>query len=438
VSRTIRVEHLGRVEGHGGITVELDGDTLREVRFDVFEGLRLLEGLIRGRSHEDVAPIVSRICAICSVAHALTSIQATEAAFGIVPSPQTARLRDLLFRGENLASHALHLFLLAAPDYLGYPSAPAMAADHAEAVALGLRLKQLGNRIQETLGGRAIHPVAAVVGGFARLPSAAELAGLEAALDRACTDATAAVAFVKTLPAADFGGGETAFAALEPAAGYGYLGGDQVVFLAGGERRRVPAAELPAAVAERAVAHSHAKHAFYEGRPFMVGALARLTLFGERLGPAARAAADELGLALPSANPMDNNAAQAVELVEDLKAALSAVRGLLAEGLAPERPAPVVPRAGTGTAVTEAPRGLLLHRYTYDAGGRIAAAEVLTPTALNAASVEERFRAVVERDPAAGDAALTLRLEMVARAYDPCISCSVHLIRRRGGAGAWA
>jgi sulfhydrogenase subunit alpha len=168
----------------------------------------------------------------------------------------------------------------------------------------------------------------------------------------------------------------------------------------------------------------------------MVGALARLTLFGERLGPAARAAAAELGLALPSANPMDNNAAQAVELVEDVEAALSAVRGLPAEGLAPERPAPVVPRSGTGTAVTEAPRGLLLHRYTYDAGGRIAAAEVLTPTALNAASVEERFRAVVERDPAAGDAALTLRLEMVARAYDPCISCSVHLIRRRGGAGA--
>ena len=124
MSRTIRVEHLGRVEGHGGITVELDGDALQAVRFDVFEGLRLLEGLIRGRSHEDVAPIVSRICAICSVAHALTSIQATEAAFGIVPSPQTARLRDLLFRGENLASHALHLFLLAAPDYLGYPSAP--------------------------------------------------------------------------------------------------------------------------------------------------------------------------------------------------------------------------------------------------------------------------------------------------------------------------
>lgn len=436
MSRTIRVEHLGRVEGHGGITVELDGDALREVRFDVFEGLRLLEGLIRGRSYEDVAPIVSRICAICSVAHALTSIQATEAAFGIVPSPQTARLRDLLFRGETLESHALHLFLLAAPDYLGYPSAPAMAADHGEAVALGLRLKQLGNRIQETLGGRAIHPVNAVVGGFARLPSAEDLAGLEAALERSRADAAAAVAFVKALPAADFGGGESAFAALEPPAGYGYLGGDQVVFLAGGERRRVPAPELSTAVAERAVAHSHAKHAFYQGRPFMVGALARLTLFGERLNPAGRAAAEELGLELPSANPMDNNAAQAVELAHDLEEALAAVRGLLAEGLTPERPAAIVPRSGVGTAVTEAPRGLLLHRYAYDENGRITAAEVLTPTALNAASVEARFRQVVERDPAAGDAALKLRLEMVARAYDPCISCSVHLIRRREGTGA--
>jgi sulfhydrogenase subunit alpha len=434
VTRTIRIEHLGRVEGHGGITVELEGDELAAVRFDVFEGLRLLEGLVRGRSWEDVSPIVSRICSICSAVHAVTSIEATEAAFGVRPSAQTGELRDLLLRGENIQSHSLHLFLLAAPDYLGYPSAPAMAADHLPAVQLGLRLKRLGNRIQEVVGGRAIHPVAAVPGGFGRLPKATELAELAEELEAARRDARDAVAFVKALPAARWAEGELDLAALEPAAGYGYRGGDRIVFLSRGERRAIPARELVEWVGERAVPHSHAKHSSFLGRPFLVGALARWALFGDRLGLPARQAAEELGLRRPVRTPMDNNAAQAVELIEDVEAALAAVRALLEGGLREEPPVPVAPRAASGTAVVEAPRGLLLHRYRYDADGRVAGAEVITPTALNAASIEDRFAALVAADPVADDRDLVRRLEMVARAYDPCISCSVHLVRRRSPA----
>jgi sulfhydrogenase subunit alpha len=433
MSRVIRVEHLARVEGHGGITVELDGSRVGAVRFDVFEGLRLLEGLVKGRSYEDVSPIVSRICAICSVAHALTSIKATEAAFGVTPTPQTERLRELLFRGENIESHALHLFLLAAPDYLGYPSGPAMAADHPEVVALALRLKKLGNLVQEVIGGRAIHPVNAIPGGFGALPTTDDLARLRDALEQGVVDCRAAIDFLKTLPPAEFSSSDTVFAALEPAAGYGYWTGDRVVFLAGGERSSVPAERLRQVVREQAVPHSHAKHSTRDGRPFMVGALARVTLFGNRLCPAAGEVARELGLELPSRNPMDNNAAQAVELVHDVEQALALVSDLLAAGLRAEEPVPVVPRAGRATVITEAPRGLLLHSYAYDEGGRIVAADVITPTAFNAASVEDHFRAVVTADPAADDAALTRKLEMVARAYDPCISCSVHLIRRRAG-----
>ena len=433
MTRTIRVEHLARVEGHGGITVELEGDDIRQVRFDVFEGLRLFESLVAGRSWEDVSPIVSRICAICSVAHSLTSIKATESAFGVVPTPQTERLRDLLFRGENIESHALHLFLLAAPDYLGYPSGPAMAADHPELVALGLRLKKLGNLIQEVLGGRPIHPVNAIPGGFGALPTPADLARLQAALEQGVADCRTAVEFLKTLPPADFCSSDTVFAAMEPTEGYGYWAGDRVVFLADGVRRTVPAARLRELVTETPVPHSHAKHSAYGGRPFMVGALARFTLFGDRLCPAAKEAAKELGLTVPSGNPMDNNAAQAVELVHDVEQALAQVRYLVAVGLAPEEPVPVVPGEGGATVVTEAPRGILLHGYTYDATGRIVTAEVITPTAFNAASVEDHFRHVIEEDPKEDDAALTRKLEMVARAYDPCISCSVHLVRRRAG-----
>jgi sulfhydrogenase subunit alpha len=432
MSRLLRVEHLGRVEGHGGITVELEGDELVQVRFDVFEGLRLLAGLVRGRSWEDVPPIVSRICAICSAVHAVTAVEAIEAAFEVRPSEQTGRLRDLLLLGENVASHALHLFLLAGPDYLGYASAPAMAAEHAEAVKLGLRLKQLGNRIQEVVGGRAIHPVNVVPGGFARTPATTELVALEEALAEGCRDAEAALGFFAGLPRADFGGGATAFAALEPAAGYGYRGGRDVVFLDDRERRRVPAVELAEAIDGRFVPHSHARHATFEGRPFMVGALARLSVFGSRLDPAGRAAAAALGLSVASPNPLDNNLAQAVELVRDVEAGRALLRELLDRGVEPERPVAVRPRAGTGTAVTEAPRGLLLHRYGFDDNGTVTAADVITPTALNAASIEERFRRVVERDPRAGDEALRPRLERVARAYDPCISCSVHVVRTAG------
>lgn len=439
MSRIIQVEHLARVEGHGGITVELDGapgsERVESVRFDVFEGLRLLESLVRGRSFEDVPQVVSRICAICSVAHALTAIEAIEDAFGVEPTAQTLRLRDLLLRGENIESHALHLFLLAAPDSLGFPSAPAMAARFPEAVELGLRLKKLGNLLQETLGGRAIHPVNAVVGGFSRLPSTSDLVALETALEQGRRDGRTALDFLETLPAPDFGGGETVYAALEPPQGYGYRGGREMVFQVGEERRRVPVARLVEEIEERPVRHSHAKHSHYEGMPFMVGALARVTLFGGRLNAPARAAAERLGLRIPSDNPLDNNLAQAVELVHDLEEALATVRELLAAGLAPEAPVPVEPRRGTGTAVIEAPRGLLMHRYELDGDGRVVAANVITPTAANAASVEARFRQVVERETGAPDDDLRFRLERVARAYDPCISCSVHLVRRAPPSG---
>jgi sulfhydrogenase subunit alpha len=427
---TIRIEHLARVEGHGGITVELEGDMVKDVHFDVFEGPRLLESLIHGKRYDEVAPILSRICSICSVAHTLTSLKATENAFGIQVSPQTELLRELMFRGESIESHALHLFLLAVPDYLNYPSAPAMAADRPAPVLLGLRLKKLGNRIQETIGGRAVHPVNAVPGGFGKAPGFDQLIGLRSALTEAMSDTDAVIDLVATLPAADYCHSDTFYAALRSPNLDSYYAGDEVMVVSSGNRAIVPAADYRSLTNEKTVPHSNAKHSTFRGNPFMVGSLARLTVNPRRLTGRLAVAMKRLKLVLPADNPMDNNKAQALELINDIERALEIIERLLRDGVKDERAVPVHPRAGTGTAITEAPRGLLIHSYQYDEEGRILAADVITPTALNAASIEQHFRRAVEQSGERDEATLGKRLQMIARAYDPCISCSVHLVRR--------
>jgi len=434
MSTTIKVDHLARVEGHGGITVELDGETVGKVHFDIFEGVRLLEALLRGRGFQDVSQIVSRICAICSVAHSLTSLKATESAFGIQVSPQTEILRDLLYRGESIESHALHLFFLAVPDYLDYPSAIAMGVDHPEAVRLGLRLKKLGNSIQETIGGRAVHPVNAILGGFGKTPSVDQLIVLRNGLLQGMTDCEATIDVLASLPPADFCRADTAFAALRSPKDYGYYLGDEITVVSNGASTAIPVSDYRSLTSEEAVPHSHAKHSSFHGKPFMVGSLARLAANPDRLTGRALAVMQRLGLALSSDNPMDNNIAQAVELVFDVEYALGIVERLLKEGLKEEPRIAVHPKAGTGTAVTEAPRGSLIHSYTYDDEGAIRTADVITPTAMNAASVEDRLRRTVEQSPDQEVATLTRKLEMVARAYDPCISCSVHLVQKRHAA----
>lgn len=432
MSRGIVIDHLARVEGHGGITVELDGGTVRRVRFDIFEGARLLETAVRGRRYDEVAPVASRICAICSAAHALTSLKATEQAFGVAVSPQTALLRELLYRGENIASHALHLFLLAIPDYLGVPDAAALAGRQPEAVLLGLRLKKLGNRIQEVIGGRAVHPVNAVVGGFARLPSEDDLIGLHADLRQGLADSEAAVDLMASLAPADTSCASVRLVALLSPDGYGYYAGEEVAVADDGAGARLPAADYRRWLSECPVEHSHAKHSSVNGSPFMVGALARVLLRRAGLTARGAAAVAKLGLKLPPESPLDNNKAQAVELVVDVERALEDVETLLRRGVEPESAVAVEPREGTGAAATEAPRGLLVHSYAYDGRGRLLTADVITPTAMNAASIEQQLRRAAEQSPEAGDGALRQRLERIVRAYDPCLSCAVHLIRRHG------
>jgi sulfhydrogenase subunit alpha len=425
MSRTIVVDHLSRVEGHAGIKVVLGDKNVERVEFDVFEGIRLFEGLVRGRHYSDVPAIVSRICAICSHGHTVTALQALENALGVVVTPQTRLLRDLGYQGASIESHALHVFCLALPDFLGHPGVISLAGASPDTVALALRLKKLGNTIQEVVGGRAVHPVNYVLGGFGRLPSTDELLRLQEALEAGRRDADAALEVLRTVPVPAFVQEPVRCAALVPEDDAFFFG--KLMRLSDGAE--VPVEDYRALTNERPVPHSTAKHSFHDGRSYMVGALARLTLHGDRIRGRARTAWDTLGLQLPSTNIVANNLAQFVELVYSIERANEIVTALLSNGVAAEAPVPGAARAGRGAAATEVPRGTLFHAAELDADGCVVAADVITPTAQNFSNAEDQFRATVRDGAGEPDEVLRQRLEMVARAYDPCVSCSVHAIR---------
>jgi sulfhydrogenase subunit alpha len=428
MTRTITIEHLARIEGHAGINVVLDGSQIQRVELDVFEGIRLFEALLRGRSCFDVSGIVSRICAICSHGHTITALMAIEAALGIEVSPQTRRLRDLGFQGANIESHALHAFCLALPDFVGQPSVIGLAGEQPEAVATALRLKKLGNTIQEIVGGRAVHPVNYVIGGFGKLPSVDELLLLQESLEAGLGDCEKIVALLGGVAVPAFMDEPIRCAALVPEDDAFFFG--RVVRLSDGPN--IPVDEYRTLTNEHTVAHSHAKHSSHDGRSFMVGALARLTLNGDRIGGRARQVWEQLGPAIPCRNIVMNTLAQVVELVYSIEHARDLVDSFLRSGLATEPPIAYRVRAGAGTAAAEVPRGTLYHHYELDSIGQVVAADVITPTAQNVANAEDQLRAAVRDAVDVDEATLRHRLEMVARAYDPCVSCSVHVMRARG------
>jgi len=430
MTRTITIDHLARVEGHGGIQVLLEGEEVRTVDFEIFEGIRLLEGLVRGRSAEDATGIVSRICAICSHGHSITSLHALENALGVEVTPQTRKLRDLAFQGANIESHALHFFVLALPDFLGHPGVVSLAGTNPDAVKLALRLKKLGNTIQEVIGGRAVHPVNYVIGGFGKVPAADELVGLKKLLSGGLDDCGAALEILSGIEVPSFVSEPIRCAALIPK-DKAFFFGDTVQVSDGDWYKRLPVRQYRSLTNEYCVPHSHAKRSVYEGRSYLVGALARLTINGGTILGLARQAWERLHLDLPSTNIVMNNIAQVVEMTFSVERAMELVDELLDTGLVPEAPLPYSVRACQGAAATEVPRGILFYSYELDARGRVAAADVITPTAQNLTHAEDQMKAAVRQGARAGasDDVLRHRLEIVARAYDPCISCSVHVIR---------
>ena len=419
--RTIDGAPLARVEGEGKLRIELRDGGVEDLQLRIFEPPRFFEGFLRGRAHTEPPDITARICGICPVAYQMSACAAIEDACGVTVDGQLQELRRLLYCGEWIESHALHVYMLHAPDFLGYDGVVPMAQDHRAVVERGLRLKRAGNRILEVLGGRAIHPINVRVGGFYRIPPAAELRELAAELAWALEAAVDTVEWVSGFTFPDFESGWDLIA-LRETGEYPALG-RRVTSSSG--RLDVDAAELPLHVHEHQVAHSTALHSTWDGGEYLVGALSRYAVSGRWLPPRARDAARDAGLGDVCRNPFRSIVVRSVEMVAACEEALRVLEGFITP---PAASVDVAPRAGAGHGVSEAPRGLLYHRYELGADGSIAAATIMPPTSQNQPAIEHDLRRFAEQNLDADDATLARRCEELVRSYDPCISCATHFL----------
>ena len=419
--QVLRVDTLARVEGEGAMHVRVERGEVTEVQLRIFEPPRFFEAFLRGRAWTEPPDITARICGICPVAYQMSSCQAIEDACGVTTTDEIAALRRLLYCGEWIESHALHVYLLHAPDFLGYQGAIEMARDHPAVVEQGLRLKKAGNAILSVVGGRSIHPVNVRVGGFYRFPTQAELDTLRPVLARARDDALDTAALVGRFDYPDFEQ-PYEYVAMRATVGYPLEAGSVV----SSNGRAFPAERFLDQVQEEHVEHSNALHArLADGSPYVVGPLARYTLNHDRLTPLALQAADAAGLGETCRNPFRSIGVRAVELVYACEEALRLVDEW--DGGGPAY-VDVPPRAGTGHGVTEAPRGLLYHRYTLDDAGTILDAQIVPPTSQNQPSIEADLRAYVQDRLDLDVDELTRQCEQAIRNYDPCISCATHFL----------
>jgi coenzyme F420-reducing hydrogenase alpha subunit len=418
----INVHQVTRVEGHGNIVLNAKDGKIEELKWEVTESPRFFEAMLRGRYYEDVAHIASRICGICCIAHTTASIQATEAAFGVQPSEQTLLLRKLLYDAEVIESHVLHFYFLVAPDCLGVGSVFPLVATHKDVVLRALRLKRLSYNLAEALAGRKTHPLSCVVGGFAKLPDPNELKALEKRLQDALVDLEATVELFKTLKFPDFVR-QTEYIALKDPKEYAFISGQ----IASSDAGVTPLTSYLNVTNEFCVPHSTAKYTKNKRDSYMVGALSRFNLNHDQLLPRAKQAANALGLKAPNYNPFMITVAQVVETVQAVEESISLIDQLVARGLE-EEPNAVKIRAGRGVGAVEAPRGILFHDYTYDKNGVLTKANCIIPTNQNHNNIQKDMEALVPGILKQPEDKIRLTLEMLVRAYDPCISCSAHLL----------
>jgi len=419
--RTLDVRSLARVEGEGAMHVRVRGETVEDVRLDIYEPPRFFEALLRGRRHTEPPDITARICGICPVAYQMSACAAIEDACAVVVDPAVADLRRLLYCGEWIESHTLHIYLLHAPDFLGYPSALDMAKDRRDLVERGLAMKKAGNEIVELLGGRAIHPVNIRVGGFYRTPSPRELVPLRERLRTAVDQALETVRWAAGFDFPDFHHDHELLALVSP--GRYAIESGTVATTAG---RTFEVQRFEDHIIEEQVPHSTALHARLAGRGrYAVGPSARYTLNRQWLSPLALEAADAAGLGADCRNPYRSILVRAVETVYALDEAIR----LIDRYEPPARPfVDVPPRQAVGYGATEAPRGILFHRYGIDAEGLITSARIVPPTSQNQASIEDDLRRFVGSRLDLDDERLTWQCEQAIRNYDPCISCSTHFL----------
>lgn len=422
----IKVHHLTRVEGHGNIVVNMKDGVLEKAHLSIVEPPRFFEAMLKGRSFHEAAIITSRICGICSLGHQLTSLVTTEDALGLEVSEQTVLLRKLLVHGATLQSNILHAYFLAAPDFLNVGSVFPLIATHKDVVLRALRMKRLANDIGDIVSGRAVHPITPVPGGFSRIPEKAELLEIKRRLlEEGLPDGLETIETMKALAGAipQFER-ETEYISLKHADEYALYQGD----IFSSDSGATPVENYLDVTNEFVVNHSTSKHAKYNRNSYFVGALARWNNNHAQLGEEALAAAEAMGLKPNCHNPYMNTIAQVVEAVHCILDSVRIIDRLIEMGLKNEKPNQTPTRYGRGIGSNEVPRGILFHDYTYDNKGNIIQANCIIPTGQNLANIDDDMMKLVPEIINKSKEEITLHLEMLVRAYDPCISCSVHML----------
>jgi len=415
--KSVANHYIAKIEGHGSLNINFAENT---AELNVHEGERLFEDILIGRRFEDGVFIPQRICGVCPTAHCIATIKALEDAFKVAPSETTRDFRKLMLAGQIIQSHALHLFFLTLPDYLKVDGALALAKSDPEKFRLALNLKEIGDRVITVVGGRPVHPITPMVGGFSRLPGLGEVKRLRDELQmnfesgRAVVELFASLKYPKFAP-------ENEYLSIQSDRKYGFYGG--LVASSSGEVFEIR--DYRSHIEETSRTYSTAKFGSHHGRPFMVGALARVNMHREYLNPLTLEAMDGCGVEFPTDNSFKNNLAQAVEILHFLEEAVGICDKILDNGIGEHRQQ-VEPRAGRGVGATEAPRGTLYYTYDLDDEGRIRYCDIVTPTVQNLGNMEANAAVLLKSTSGSGEAKRRRLLDMLIRAYDPCITCSVH------------
>ncbi len=419
---TIDVHHITRVEGHGNIVVNVTNGKLEQCDLAIVETPRFFEAMLKGRPYMEASHITSRICGICATGHATASLRATENALGVVPTKQTKMLRKLAFFGEILDSHILHVYMLVAPDFLGVGSVIPLAKQEPEIVMRALRMKKLSGDLCAIVAGRHTHPIAMTVGGFTHYPTKEELLAIRKRFEAARVDVKETVDLFESLELPAFTR-ETEYIALRKPDEYAFIDGE----ITSSDGGTWPLKDYLSVTNEYLVQHSTAKHAKNKRDSYMVGALARININFDKLHPHAKSVAEQLGLTPVVTNPYAISVAQVVEIVHAIEESIHILDELIGNCLKWEEPVKPERLSGEGVGAAEVPRGTLFHHYTIE-NGVIQKANCIIPTGQNLANIEADMRELVPTILDKPQEEITQSLEMLVRAYDPCISCSAHLL----------
>ena len=427
---SVHIHHVTRVEGHGDIVLDVKNGTIQQLQWQIVEAPRFFEAMLRGRHYSELRLITSRICGICSIGHSLASLKATEDALNIKITEQTQLLRRLAINAENMQSHILHIGYLAAPDLLGVGSVvPLAGSKHHDVLLKIITLHRLSNQMSNLICGRTTHPIRLVVGGFTKVPTTRQLEDLKASLQETLPIAKDLVAVLQSL--------HDKLPEFERETEYIGLSNNKEYALYDGVMTSTDTGPFPeyknyqSLMKEYVVPQSTAKYAKHARDSYLVGALARFNLNSRQLHPQAQEVAEYFDMHAPCYNPFLNTYAQMIEFVHNVEDSLQIINQLFTRGIKDEKPATATPKSGRGVGIVEVPRGILVHDYTLDKNGNCTKANCIIPTNQNHANIQLDMEQLVPTILHKSEKDIELTLEMLVRAYDPCISCSTHYLTVR-------